>query len=454
MSVPVKKNDDITLEITGMTDEGSGVGRYEGFAVFVPYAMVGETVSVHIIKVTSSYAVGKLSSVLVSSENRVTPPCPVFRKCGGCALQHMSYKAQLDFKRQKVKDALERIGGFAGIEVKPVLGMDEPLRYRNKGSFPFASINGSPRWGLYAERTHRLIETDDCVIESEESVSAANAVRAWASENNVSVYDEETGKGLLRHVVTRTMTGGTAVVVVTTGKLPNEKALVSHIISSVKNTVSIYHNINNKNTNVICGDKYRLIWGEQNVIHNILGLDFEVSPESFLQVNTHQTEKLYDIAVEGLELNGSETCADIFCGIGTISLLLAKKSASVVGVEYVERAVEDAKRNALRNGISNAEFYSGAAEEVLPRLIEQGSRFDKAVLDPPRKGADAAVLRAVIASGAERIAYVSCNPATLARDLKILSSAYKIDSVQPVDMFAMSGHVETVVLLSKQKIDR
>jgi len=450
MEKPLAKNDDITLEITGMSSEGAGVGRHEGFAVFVPYALPGEKVDVHIIKVASSYAVGKLTSVIKAAPQRVVPPCPSYKKCGGCSLQHMSYEAQLEFKRAQVKDALERIGGFNGVYVRHTIGMSEPLRCRNKGSFPFAEAEGEPRWGLYAARSHRLIETGDCIIERQEAITAAEAVREWAKVNQVSAYNEESCTGILRHVITRTLTGGTAVCVVTTGELPSEGDLIARLQTALPNVRSIVHNINRRDTNVICGDEYRVIWGASAVEQSICGLDFEVSAESFLQVNPVQTEVLYGLAMEGLDLGGDETVADVFCGIGTISLLLAKHAKSVVGIEYVEKAIEDAKRNAQRNGISNAEFFCGAAERVLPRLVRDGRRFEAVTLDPPRKGADPAVLDAVILSGAKRIAYVSCNPATLARDLKILrAGGYTLDSVQPVDMFPMTSHVETVVLMSR-----
>lgn len=450
MSAPVKKNDDISLEINGMTSEGSGVGRVDGFAVFVPFALPGERVSAHIIKASGSYAVGKLIRVETPSPERREPLCPVFSKCGGCSLQHMSYEAQLEFKRGVVHDALERLGGFEGVDVLPTIGMDEPLRYRNKGSFPFAEVKGRVRCGLFAPRSHRLIDIDDCIIESESAVCAARAVRDWANEYGVAAYDELTGRGVLRHVVTRECTGGCSVTVVTTGGLPHKEELIRALQGAVPRLVSVVHNVNSKSTNVICGNENRVIFGERSIMHTLCGLDFEVSAESFLQVNSIQTEKLYTLAAEALELSGGDTAADVFCGIGTITLMLAKRAKSVIGIEYVERAIMDARANALRNGIDNAEFFAGAAEELLPRLVAEGRRFDCVSLDPPRKGAEPEVLAAIANSGARRIAYVSCSPATLARDLKILASyGYEIRSVQPVDMFPMTAHVESVVLITK-----
>lgn len=450
MSAPVKKNDEITLLITGMSSEGHGIGRYEGFAVFVPYALVGETVKAHIIKVASSYAVGKLVEVTEPSSDRREPACSVFFKCGGCALMHMSYEAQLEYKRNIVRDALERIGGFQGVDVSPVVGMDDPYRYRNKGSFPFGEQDGRVVWGLYAPKSHRLIDVNDCVIESSAAVNAANAVSKWANGFGVPAYNELTGKGVLRHVVTRSLTGGSAVSVVTTGKLPNKEALVNEIRSAVPDVKSITHNINPNVTNVIFGKVTRLIWGEGAVRQTIGGFDFSVSAESFLQVNPVQTEKLYSLAVDGLGLTEDMSVCDLYCGIGTITLMLAKKAAHAVGIEYVQKAIENAKANAERNGVGNAEFFCGTTESILPRLVKEGRRFDAVSLDPPRKGAEPEALKAVAACGARRIAYVSCNPATLARDLKILAGyGFTIDSVRPVDMFPHTAHIETVCLLSK-----
>ena len=447
-TAPVKKNDEITVLISGVTDEGAGVGRIDGFAVFVPYALPGETVRAHIIKVAKNYAVGKLIELIDASPDRVEPVCPHFYKCGACSLLHMNYTAQLEFKRRIVVDALERIGGFTGVKVEPTVGMDEPFRYRNKGCFPFAETEDGLHWGLYAARSHRLIPLNDCIIESKASVEAANAVLEWAKECGVPAYDEETGKGALRHVVTRSCTGGSSVCIVTTGRLPEKEKLVELLKKAVPDLKCVVHNINANRTNVIFGKVFRTVYGEDKLVHTLMGSSFEVSQESFLQVNTAQTEKLYSLAVEGLELTGKETVADVFCGIGTITLLLAKKAAHAVGIEYVPRAVKDAESNALLNGVSNAEFHTGAAEEVLPRLIAEGRKFDRICLDPPRKGADPAVIKAIADSKAERIAYVSCSPATLARDLKLLCSyGYSIERVAPMDMFPFTQHVETVVLM-------
>lgn len=450
MSIPVKKNDDITLEITSMNAEGAGVGRFEGFTVFVPFALPGETVKAHVVKVTKSYAAAKLLAVDIVSEDRVAPLCPLYGRCGGCSLQHMSYPAQLEYKRSRVASALERIGGFKEIRVSATIPSTNTLRCRNKAGFPFGSKDGRVVWGLYAPRSHRLIEAADCPIEKNEAVIAANAIAEWANENGIAAYSEDTGEGLLRHVVTRIASHGVSVCAVSSGELPCKEELITKLISSVPHLRSVVNNINPDNTNVIMGPVNRVIWGDESVLHNICGLDYSVSCESFLQVNTDQTEKLYSLAIEGLGLDKSMNVADVFCGIGTITLLLAKRAAHAVGIEYVPRAIENAKENSRMNGVTNADFICGPAEKVLPRLVAEGKRFDALVLDPPRKGADPAVLDAIAASGAKRIAYISCDPATLARDLKILSEkGYLIGSVTPVDMFPMTAHIETVTLITR-----
>lgn len=450
MNKPVNKNDNIILEITAMGSNGQGIGRYDGFAVFVPFTLVGETVNAHIIKVYNSYAVAKLIEVITASPHRVEPTCPVFGRCGGCALQHMDYVAQLEYKRIQVRDAMERIGGFSGVDVSPTVGMEQPLRYRNKGSFPFGRTNDGISWGLYAPRSHRLISIDDCIIERKEAVEAANAVREWASLCNVAVYNEETGDGVLRHVVIRTVSDGVSVTVVTTGALPHSDRLVELVRQHVPSVRSIVHNRNPLNTNVIMGSLNTLLYGEPSLCETICGTRFAVSVESFLQVNPIQAEVLYGLATDGLRVDESDYVIDLYCGIGTITLMLAKHAGRVLGIESVERAISDARRNADVNGISNVEFICGNAEDVLPKLIACGNSPTAISLDPPRKGADPAVLDAIIRSAVDRVAYVSCNPATLARDCSILrNGGYLVESVQPVDMFPMTHHVECVVLMSR-----
>ncbi len=448
---PVRRNDDVVLSVEAMGSEGQGIARHNGFAVFVPGALKGETIHTHIIKATPSYAVGKLTGITVQSPQRVAPACPLFARCGGCSMQHMRYDAQLVFKRQVVMDAIERIGGFEGVEVKETLGMETPWRYRNKGSFPFALLDGKVQTGFYAPRSHRIVPLEDCPIEQESALAVAMAVREWARICGVPPYDEETHKGVLRHVMARIASdGGVMAAVVTTGALPQADKLVSLLRERVPLLKSVVHNVNEARSNVILGARYQTVWGAAHLDHTLCGLAFEVSAASFLQVNTEQTEKLYQTALSFLNPQKNETVADVYCGIGTISLLIAKYAGCVTGIENVPQAVEDAKRNAKRNGLHNAQFLCGNAEEVLPKLIREGVRLDAVAVDPPRKGCDEAALKAIADSGVGRIVYVSCNPATLARDCKLLSTmGYALKAVQPVDMFPQTEHVETVVLMSR-----
>ncbi len=451
LAPPLKKNDDIILQIDNLGSEGQGIGRYNGFAVFVPHALPGEIVQAHIIKVAKNYAIGKLISISSITANRVEPQCAAFFKCGGCTLQHLEYGEQLEFKRRQVADTLERIGGFAGISVEKPLGMPDPKRYRNKASFPFAETENGVELGFYAINSHRLIPVDDCMIQGEECMSAMRIVRGWANKFKIPAYDERTGKGILRTLMVRTTgLGEIMVTVVTSGALPHADDLVSMLREGVSGLKTVVHNINFQNTNVILGCQYKTIWGSGYITERICGLLFDVSAASFLQVNTSQTEILYQSVMELLDIRRDETVLDIYCGIGTITLLAAKRAKKVIGIEEVPQAVEDAGRNARKNAVENAMFICASAEEALPTLIAQGVSADCVILDPPRKGCHESVLRAIAQSKTKRIAYVSCNPATLARDCKMLAAmGYEIKCVQPVDMFCETAHVESVVLMSR-----
>ena len=447
MKQPVQKNQELEMVADGVTMEGVGIGRVDGFAVFVPGALARERVRLHIIKVTPSYAVGKLLEVLAPSHHREVPLCPVYEKCGGCVLGHMSYARELRIKEEQVRNALTRLGGLAEVSMQPIIGMDTPERYRNKGAFPFGMTEQGPAFGFYAPRSHRLVPVEDCLIEQRDVCRAVQAVKAWADRYQLPPYDERTGKGCLRHAVARVTTSGELMaVIVTRGELPHRKELVE----ALSFADSIYWNRNDKNTNVIFGDNFTLLHGKPTLRETLCGLEFEVSPRSFLQVNPLQTEKLYGAALDLLDPKAGETVADVYCGIGTISLLLAKRAGRVVGIEVVPEAVENARENAVRNGIENASFLCAPAEEALPKLVSEGQRIDCLTVDPPRKGCDPAVIDAILSSGARRMVYVSCNPATLARDVKILTAGgFTVQAVQPVDMFPRCGHVETVVLMSK-----
>ena len=447
---PFQKNQELTLEIMGVTSEGQGVGRSEGVAFFVPFALPGETVKAHIIKVEKKYCIAKITDLLKPSPHRVTPLCEAYEKCGGCALMHLDYTEQLKTKTQIVKDCLERLGGFTGVEVQPTIGMDDPKRYRNKGSFPIGFVDGYAVFGFYAERSHRLIPLFDCPIEDARITALARTVTEWANRNHVRVYDETTGKGCLRACVIRvTATGERMVAVVTKGELPAKYSLIKML-----DVESLYHNRNDRNTNVLFGDQFTLLKGKPQITEQQGDLHFAVSPQSFLQVNPEQTRKLYDTAIRLLDPKPDQMIADVYCGIGTISLAIAKHAGKVIGIEYVPEAIEDAKKNAAENGIGNAEFLCGLAEDVLPDLVRKGMRPDAIVIDPPRKGCEEQVLSAIAESGVSRVVYVSCNPATLARDVKILSTyGFWIEHVQPVDMFPHTQHVETVCCLYHQKKD-
>ncbi|HWQ58482.1 MAG TPA: 23S rRNA (uracil(1939)-C(5))-methyltransferase RlmD [Clostridia bacterium] len=449
---PPERNEELTLTIDGLGSEGQGIGRHEGFAVFVPFALPGERVRAHVVKPGKSYAVAKLIDIIEKSPERAEPVCPVFGRCGGCELMHFSYPAQLEFKRGEVENALRRIGGFKDVSANPVIGMDEPLRYRNKASFPFAVVDGKARFGFYAPRSHRLIPLDDCPIQQKPLVDCAKAVRKWANVCGVSVYNEETGFGALRHAVARgNKAGEVMVAVVTNGALPHREELIRMLREGVPGLASIVHNRNDQNTNVIFGARFETVWGKERLEETVRGLSFDVSAASFLQVNPEQTEKLYR-EVEALLPGESGNVIDVFCGTGTITLLAARKAEQAVGIECVREAVEDAVRNAAKNNVTNARFVCGDAAEVLPKLVSADFSPDVVILDPPRKGCDPAVLEALVASGAKRLIYVSCDPATLARDCKRLrEGGYELKSVQPVDMFPQTAHVECVVLMSREE---
>ena len=444
---PFQKNQELTLLITSLSSEGQGVGRSEGVAFFVPFALPGETVRAHIIKVEKRYCIAKIVEILEPSPDRVEPKCEAFAKCGGCAMMHLSYPEQLRAKTQIVRDCLERLGGVNDVCVSETLGMDDPWRYRNKGSFPFGFVDGAVAFGFYAERSHRLIPLFDCPIEDARVTAIARTVAEWANRNHIRVYDETTGKGCLRACVVRvTSTGERMAVVVTKGDLPAKESLVRLL-----NVESLYHSRNDRQTNVIFGDRFSLLNGKPQIVEEQNGIRFLVSPQSFLQVNPMQTRVLYETAIRFLDPKPDETIADVYCGIGTISLAIAKHAGKVIGIECVPEAIEDAKKNAALNGVGNAEFLCGLAEDVLPSLVKNGMRPDAIVIDPPRKGCEEPVLSAIAESGVRRLVYVSCNPATLARDVKILSSfGFSVQSVQPVDMFPHTQHVECVTLITKK----
>jgi 23S rRNA (uracil1939-C5)-methyltransferase len=449
MRPPVEKNDDLVVTIESLTNEGQGVARVEGFAVFVIGALAGEEVKAHVIKVQPTYAIAKTLEIIKPSPDRVRPACPVFAQCGGCTLWHLSYPAQLKQKQLWVKDALVRLGGFSDVPMQPIVGMEDPTRYRNKGSLPFGVVGNSAVFGFYAERSHRLVPFSDCPIQDERIVDAARRVAAWANVCGVPVYDETTGEGQLRHVVARTTADGELMVtVVTKGQLKKKDDLLSFL----ENCDSVWHNENPKQTNVVFGETFTLLSGKPALTETIGEKRFSVSPQSFFQVNRVPSQALYEAAREFLAAKPTETVVDAYCGVGTISLFVAEDCAHVFGIEQVAPAIEDAKANAAANGVKNAEFLCGNVEDVLPRLLARAGGVDAIVLDPPRKGCEEAALEAIAKSTAKRVVYVSCNPATLARDCKYLAAhGFALSAVRPVDMFPQTCHVETVVLMVREK---
>ncbi|WP_033580827.1 23S rRNA (uracil(1939)-C(5))-methyltransferase RlmD [Priestia aryabhattai] len=451
---PVEKNEYIDVAFEDLTHDGAGVAKVNGFPVFVQNALPGESGQVKVIKVKKGYAFGKLIKHHTISEQRVEAPCPVYKQCGGCQLQHVSYEGQLQFKQKQVKDVMARIGHLPDVPVHSTLGMNDPWRYRNKAQVPVAEREGGLVAGFYQQRSHDIINMDACLIQQQANDDVVQAVKSICEKHGVSAYQEQKHKGSLRHIMARygLVTGEIMVVIVTrTAELPNKKRIIEDIIEAVPNVKSIVQNVNSKRTNVILGNQTHVLWGEEYIYDYIGDVKFAISAKSFYQVNPEQTKVLYDKALEYADLTGEETVIDAYCGIGTISLFLAQKAKKVYGVEIVPEAIEDAKRNAELNGIHNAEFAVGEAEVVIPNWYKQGIKADVIVVDPPRKGCDEALLNTIIDMKPKKIVYVSCGPATLARDLAILEKGgYETVEVQPVDMFPHTTHVENVAVLVRK----
>ena len=453
-----RKNDLVTLEIEDCGIDGEGIGKADGFTVFVKDAVIGDTVTAKIIKAKKNYGYGRLMEVLKPSPYRVEPKCEFARQCGGCQLQALSYDQQLVFKTNKVKGHLERIGGFTDIPMEPIIGMDELFHYRNKAQFPVGrNKEGKIVTGFYAGRTHNIIENRDCALGVAENKEVLDRVIAHMEKYGIEPYNEATGKGLVRHILIRYgyFTKEVMVCLILNGnKIPKEELLVKSLCE-IPGMTSITINVNKKHSNVILGEEIRLLWGQEYITDRIGDISYQISPLSFYQVNPMQTQKLYAKALEYADLHGEETVWDLYCGIGTISLFLAQKAKFVRGVEIVPAAIENAKENAKLNGLENTEFFVGKAEEVLPREYKKNGVYaDVIVVDPPRKGCDETLLETMIEMNPERIVYVSCDSATLARDLKYLCErGYELRKVCPVDQFGMTVHVETVVLLSHKKPD-
>ena len=453
-----RKNDIVTLEIVDCGTDGEGIGKADGFTVFVKDAVIGDTVTAKIMKAKKNYGYGRLMEILKPSPYRVEPVCPSARQCGGCQLQAVSYEEQKVFKEKKLRGHLERIGGFRDLPMEPMIGMDEPYHYRNKAQFPVGrNKEGRIITGFYAGRTHAIIENRDCALGIPQNKEILDIVIAHMEKYGIAPYDEMTGKGLVRHIFVRYgfFTGELMVCLIINGQdLPHQKELIEKL-REIPGMTSISLNINKKRSNVILGDKVKTIWGQEYITDKIGDISYEISPLSFFQVNPKQTWKLYSKALEYADLHGEETVWDLYCGIGTISLFLAQQAKFVRGVEIVPAAIDDAKRNAQINNIENVEFFVGKAEEVLPREYEKNGVYaDVIVVDPPRKGCDEMLLKTILKMQPKRVVYVSCDSATLARDLRFLcDNGYELKKVCGVDQFPQTVHVETVVLLSQQKPD-
>ncbi len=476
----IRKNEEFELNIVDMSDAGEGIGKQDGYIWFVKDAVIGDRIRARAMKMKRNYGFARLVEVLEPSAGRVVPRCPVARQCGGCQLQMMDYQEQLRMKERKVYNNLRRIGGLTGlclpeeganlsgtadgadaadrILMEPIMGMEDPWRYRNKAQFPFGrGRDGQIAAGFYAGRTHCIIETEDCLLGVEENRRILQIIKKFMEKYGLEPYDEERHRGLVRHALIRKgfATGELMVCLVINGKkLPQGEKLVQELLE-IPGMTSISYNINEEKTNVILGNTVVELYGHGYIRDEIGGISYQISPLSFYQVNPRQTERLYRTALEYADLTGNETVWDLYCGIGTISLFLAQRARKVYGVEIVPQAIEDARRNASLNQIENAEFFVGKAEEVLPEQYAEHQIYaDVIVVDPPRKGCDAQCLDTIVKMQPERVVYVSCDSATLARDVKYLGErGYVVKRVRCCDMFGHSGHVETVCLLSNRKPD-
>ncbi|TCK89044.1 23S rRNA (uracil1939-C5)-methyltransferase [Natranaerovirga hydrolytica] len=448
----ISKNDYYTIKIEDIGDKGEGIGKYEGYTIFVKDAYVEDEVKVKLTKVKKNYAFGRLIEIIKPSPYRIEPPCEVYKQCGGCQIQGLDYDKQLVFKEKKVKDALERIGKLKNININTIIGMEHPFFYRNKSQYPVKRDNeGNLKIGFYATRSHHVIEHEKCYIGNPVNESIIEIIKQYVHNNNISIYDEENHKGLMRHILIRAghFTKEIMVCIVINGKDLPQKDQVIKALTTIPNMKSISVNINTEKTNVILGHQTKKLWGTDYILDTLGNITYQISPQSFYQVNTVQTEKLYNKVLEYAQIKGDETIWDIYCGIGTITLYLAQKAKKVYGVEIVKEAIEDARKNAQMNNINNVEFYTGKAEDVIPRKYnEEGIYADTIVVDPPRKGCDESVLKTIVDISPKKMIYVSCDPSTLARDLKYLcENGFEVKEVQPVDMFGHTVHVECVVLM-------
>lgn len=452
--VPVSINKIYEVKITGLGQSGEGVGRYENFTIFVPNALPNEIVNVQIDLVKKNYATGSIKSFVKKSSQRVEPICPIYEKCGACQLQHYEYTAQLEAKKQKVLDMMEHIALKKGAKILDTLEAQEPFYYRNKMQFPLGKTKKGIIVGCYQRGSHHIIDTKHCYIQKDTNNKIASVVRDMAEKFKLSIYDEKNHFGLFRHVVgrvNRDETEAMVILVITQMKIPKEKEIIKYLVDNIPNLKTVVLNINRGKNNIIMGETNRIIYGKGYITDRLGDLHFKISPLSFFQVNTQQAEKLYETALDFANLTGKEIVIDGYCGTGTISLFLAQKAKKVYGIEIVKDAISDAIKNARDNKIKNSEFLVGDAQKIMPRLYKMGIRADVIVTDPPRAGSSIEVLKTYAAMKPKRIVYVSCNPATLARDVKILDElGYKLIKIKPVDMFPQTGHVECVALIERR----
>lgn len=453
--IPVRQGKHYDIRVERLGTSGEGVGRYENFTVFVPHALPGERVLVRIEEVKKTYARGRMMEMRTESADRAVPRCEIYSDCGGCQLQHLSYEAQLTAKRMQVVDAMTHIGKLPHVPVKETLGAASPWNYRNKMQFPVGIHQGRIVVGCFAQGSHRIIDTEDCHIQRQGNNDLANAVRDIVTQLHIPVYNEDTHRGVLRHIVGRVGQGGElmAVIVTATKELPRKKEFVRMLRDRLPQLVSIRQNIQTYRNNVIMGRDTLLLWGKPTIRDRLGRLSFHISPRSFFQVNTAQAEVLYEQALHYADLHGTETVIDAYCGTGTITLFLAQRARKAYGIEIVRPAILDAQKNARDNGIKNAEFIVGDATKVMPALYRQGIRPDVVVVDPPRAGCTPTVLKTFADMTPRRIVYVSCNPATLARDLAVMKDlGYEAQEIQPVDLFPQTSHVECLTKIVRRDL--
>ena len=455
----LEKNKEYVLKIDGLGYEGEGIAKIDGYPIFIPGALKGETVKAQIVKTKKNYAFGKLIDIVEKCNQRKKPECTNYKSCGGCGLMHSTYEGQLDFKYNRVKECIERIGGLNGELVKYPIGMKIPFRYRNKGIFSVGMKDNSISIGFFSEKTHEIIDINECLIQDEVSDRIIKIIRNWMIRYSVEPAKKDGiffEQGIIRNIMIRkgSKTNEVMIAIITTDReIPHKEELLKSLSDEISNLKSVIQNINSKDTALVLGDKCIILWGQDYISDYIGRYKFNISPLSFFQVNPIQTEVLYNKALEYADLNGDEVVFDAYCGTGTITLFLSQKAKRVYGVEIVEQAIKNAKKNAEENDITNSQFFVGKSEEIIPQLIRDGVKPDVIVVDPPRKGCDVKLLEAIGEAKPKRVVYVSCDPSTLARDLKHLNGVgYEVVEVQPVDMFPMTKHVETCVLLQRKTI--